>query len=373
MKEKGFLVLESGEIFPGVWHGGVDRVGEVVFNTAHSGYEETATDPSYFRQIMVCTAPQQGNYSVDSSVWESRKIWIEGFVCLEIQDSDRDADWKSLLIKNDIPVLTDLDTRKIALILRSKGTPVGALVKAATEEEARRKFAHLRGQFDRQDLDWVHAVSRTSVEDHLGDVPQGPRVAVLDYGVKQNSLREIQRRAKAYRIFPSRASAHEILDWSPDVVFLSNGPGDPAHVQKAVETVRELLGKKRIFGICMGHQILAMALGAKTFRLKFGHRGVNHPIEDRLQNCVYMTSQNHGYAVIPESIPSDVQVSHVNLNDLSVAGIYHPRTKAFSVQFHPESHPGPHEASELFDFILGKLDIKWDRSTIEQRGEGVRR
>lgn len=355
MKEKGFLVLESGETFPGIWHGGVDRVGEIVFNTAHSGYEETATDPSYFRQILVCTAPQQGNYGTDSTVWESRKIWIDGFVCLEIQNSARDSQWRDLLLKNNIPVLTGLDTRQIALTLRTKGTPLGALVKAQTESEAKQKFAQLRPDFVKQDLDWVYAVSRTQSEDHEGDLENGPKIAVLDYGVKENSLREIRRRSRAFRIFPSRASADEIMKWKPDGIFLSNGPGDPADVKEAVQTVRGLLGKKMIFGICMGHQILSLALGAKTYRLKFGHRGVNHPIEDRMLNCVYMTSQNHGYAVVEDSIPSGVQISHVNLNDRSVAGIFCPEQKAFSVQFHPESHPGPHEAVGLFDFFVRGL------------------
>jgi carbamoyl-phosphate synthase small subunit len=348
----GFLVLESGEIFPGSWHGGEDRFGEVVFNTGHSGYEETATDPSYLHQILICTAPQQGNYGIDDAAWESGKIWISGFVCLEMQNSPRDNSWRELLLKNKVPILTEVDTRRLVLHLREHGTPMGALVRAATREQALQKYNEMLPAFLKLDRDWVHAASRTQIEDRVGDNPKGPRIAVLDFGVKENTLRELKKRSSAIRIFPSRSTAAMILDWRPQGVMLSNGPGDPADVQSAVDTVRGLLDKVALFGICMGHQILALALGAKTYRLKFGHRGVNHPIDDRLLKTVYMTTQNHGYAVDPKSIPQGMQVSHVNLNDNTMAGLAFPERKCMSVQFHPESHPGPHEASRLFDFFV---------------------
>jgi carbamoyl-phosphate synthase small subunit len=356
VNQHGYLVLETGEVFPGLWHGGADRFGEVVFNTGHSGYEETATDPSYLHQILVCTAPQQGNYGSDGRDWESHRLWIEGFICLEMQVSIRDGQWQHRLLENHVPILSEVDTRKLVLQLRRGGTPLGALVQANSPGEAQMKFKKLALKFAEIDSDWVHEASRNQIEDRPGDQKLGPRVAVLDYGVKENTLRELKKRCSEVRIFPSRTSLEEIETWNPDGVVLSNGPGDPANVKVAVDTVRGLIGRKLIFGICMGHQILAQALGAKTYRMKFGHRGVNHPIEDRIFNRVYMTTQNHGYSVAEETLPKGIQVSHVNLNDQTVAGIFNPEKKFLSVQFHPESHPGPHEGEDLFDFFVRGLE-----------------
>ncbi|MBX3021512.1 MAG: glutamine-hydrolyzing carbamoyl-phosphate synthase small subunit [Bdellovibrionales bacterium] len=353
---KGFLVLESGETFSGLWQGEerVERAGEVVFNTSHSGYEEMATDPSYFGQILVLTAPQQGNYGEDDKWWESRRIWIEGFVCVELQNSWREKTWKQKLIKHGVPILTDIDTRTLVLKLRERGTMWGALVHESSPEKALERARQLIAEKQKGEKDWVHLTSRRQEETLKGDNPRGPRIAALDLGCKENSLRELKRRCSEIRIFPSRATPEQIRAYNPDGIFLSNGPGDPADVQQAPETVRALVGWKPIFGICMGHQILGRALGGETYKLKFGHRGSNHPIKDSLLNKIYMTSQNHGYAVKLESLPKTVQVTHVNLNDNTVAGIFDPTRKAMSVQFHPESHPGPHEASELFDFFIGQ-------------------
>jgi len=355
VKKSGFLVLESGETFSGFWHGGEHRAGEVVFNTSHSGYEEIATDPSYFSQIMVMTAPMQGNYGEDDNFRESGQIWIDGFVCLELQDSPRDSSWKNKLLKKGVPILTDLDTRKLVIRLRDKGTPWGALVAANNESEAKTLAQDLIRKKKVMDGDWVYQVSTKEKRVLQGVLPQGPKVAILDYGCKENTVRELKKRCREVAIFPSRATADEIRAYNPDGIMLSNGPGDPASVKQAVETVRELLGWRFIFGICMGHQILGLALGAKTYKLKFGHRGANHPIKDTVLNRIYMTSQNHGYAVDEKSLPKNVQVTHTNLNDFTVSGIYFPDKKCLSVQFHPESHPGPHEAEGLFDFFVKQL------------------
>ncbi len=352
--EKGYLVLESGEIFPGLWHSSAakERAGEVVFNTGHSGYEEMATDPSYYHQILVLTAPQQGNYGQDHSVWESRKIWIEGFVCVEMQNSSRESSWQKKLSEEQIPILTDVDTRSLVLRLRDAGTQWGALVRTADPNEAVARAKRLIDEKKSMDRDWVYQVSRREEETRPGKNPRGPRIAVLDLGCKENTIRELVARCSEVRVFPARTPAEKIRAYAPDGILLSNGPGDPVDVQVAADTVKSLLGWRFIFGICMGHQILGRALGGETYKLKFGHRGSNHPIKDKILNRIYMTSQNHGYAVAMESLPPSVQVSHVNLNDNTVAGIFDPSRKALSVQFHPESHPGPVDAVELFDFFV---------------------
>lgn len=354
---RGFLVLESGETYEGLFRGGVARAGEVVFNTSHSGYEEIATDPSYYGQIMVMTAPMQGNYSVSRSFWESKRMWIEGFISLEMQESERDSTWRRQLAEAGIPILSDLDTREIVMRLREGGTPWGAIVQAENETQARELAKPLIAKKKSEDLDWVHAVSRKEVEIRQGAKPGGPRIAIMDYGSKENILRELSARSSEIAVFPSRASAADVQKWNPDGIMLTNGPGNPADVKVAVETVRELVGKKPIFGICMGNQILALALGAKTYKLKFGHRGSNHPVRDDLLNSVYVTSQNHGYSVDASTLPADARVTHVNLNDGSVAGFECADRGCFSVQYHPESHPGPHEAARLFDYFVDRLKI----------------
>lgn len=354
-KKKGFLVLETGEVYEGAWRGGSARAGEVVFNTTHSGYEELATDPSYFSQIVVMTAPMQGNYGVERSSWESRQMWIDGFVSIEIQASNRDSSWTNQLNAAGIPMLSDLDTRKIVLRLRELGTPWGALVPADNPVEAFSKARELIAKKRQLENDWVHLVTRKEVEILKGAKMSGRRVAVLDFGCKDNTLRELQARCSEVAVFPSRASESSLREWAPDGILLSNGPGDPSLVKVSTETVRSLLGWKPIFGICMGNQILAQALGAKTYKLKFGHRGGNHPVRDLLLNEIYVTSQNHGYAVDEKSLPGDTRVTHMNLNDQTVEGIECAAKKCFSVQYHPESHPGPHDAVKLFDYFIDRL------------------
>ncbi|WP_413292873.1 glutamine-hydrolyzing carbamoyl-phosphate synthase small subunit [Bdellovibrio sp. HCB185ZH] len=352
---KGWLVLETGEVYQGAWQGGENRAGEVVFNTSHSGYEEIATDPSYFSQIVVMTAPMQGNYGIEDEAWESRQLWIEGFICLEIQDTERDQAWKKRLTENKIPMLTALDTRHLVMRLRKGGTPWGALVQAQDEAQAKSLAQTLIDKKKQLDKDWVYLASRQQPEVRRGDNMVGPRVAVLDFGSKENILRELQNRCSEIKIFNSRSSVQEIMDYNPDGIMLTNGPGDPADVKVAIGTVKELLGVKPIFGICMGHQILGLALGGKTYKLKFGHRGSNHPIQDTILNQIYMTSQNHGYAVDQATLPEDVKVTHTNLNDGTVAGFYSEKRKCLGIQYHPESCPGPHEASGLFSYFVERM------------------
>lgn len=315
--KKAFLVLESGDVFPGQamaeQNAFPEKAGEVVFNTTHSGYEEIATDPSYFSQIIVMTAPMQGNYGVDPKVWESDRIWIQGFVCVQMQNTARENSWSQLLIRHHVPILTEVDTRSLVIQLRSQGTPWGAIVVADNVEQAQKKAFALIQKQKSIEPDWVHLCSRSQIEDRKGAKPQGPRVAVLDFGAKENILRELEQRTSAVRIFPARASVKSIEDWKPDSLMLTNGPGDPALVKDAPETIKHFLGRIPVFGICMGHQVLSLALGAKTYRMKFGHRGANHPIKDELLGQIYMSSQNHGYAVIDETLPKDVVIDLLGL------------------------------------------------------------
>ncbi len=353
--KKGYVVLESGEMFAGEWLGGANKAGEVVFNTSHSGYEEIATDPSYFSQIMVMTAPQQGNYGSHKEDWESKNIFIQGFVSLEMQNTKRDSFWLDLLTKRTIPVIEGLDTRKLVLHLRESGTPWGAMVQASNKDEAWSLAKPLIEKQKQIEKDWTWIVSRKTAEFYKGMKANGPRVAILDYGVKENSIRELVKRCSDVAVFPGRTDVKTLLEWQPEGFLLSNGPGDPGEVQHAVQNIQSLLGQKTIFGICMGHQLLAQALGAKTYKLKFGHRGANHPVRDFLQNSVYMTSQNHGYAVDDKTLPTSVKATHINLYDKTNEGIECKEKRAFSVQFHPESCPGPRDAVSLFDYFLERL------------------
>lgn len=357
-----FLVLEDGTCYEGSslpqQKNFPERAGEVVFNTTHSGYEEIATDPSYFTQIVVMTAPMQGNYGVDGKVWESSRLWIQGFVCVQMQNTPREHSWPDRLVEHQVPVLTNVDTRKLVLKLREQGTPWGALVCAADQNEAQIKATKLIQETKKIDPDWVYLCSRKKTEDRVGQKTNGPRVAVLDFGAKENILRELEKRCSALRIFNSRTTYEEIMQWKPDSIMLTNGPGDPAAVKSAPEVIKRMVGQLPIFGICMGHQVLSLALGAQTYKLKFGHRGANHPIRDELLNKIYMSSQNHGYAVKNETLPATVKTTHTNLNDHTVAGFYSENLNVLGIQYHPESHPGPHEATELFDFFVEKMNFK---------------
>ncbi len=358
---KGYLVLDSGELFEGEIINGkiggpsIDRAGEVVFNTSNTGYEEIATDPSYYSQIIVMTAPQQGNYGISKNVWESGRIHIEGFVALDVQNTARENSWVEQLKRHSIPILTGLDTRALAMRLRQGGTPWGAIVAAENPEKALARANEVILAKRGVDLDWVFAVSCKESSLLAGQAAAGPRVAILDLGTKQNIVRLAQAYSKEVKVFNSRASVADINLFKPQALILTNGPGDPADVKVAVETVRSFIGKLPIFGICMGHQILCLALGAKTYKLKFGHRGSNHPIRDLVLDEIYVSSQNHGYAVDPKTLSSDIKITHTNLNDQSVAGIFSKEKSVLGIQYHPEACPGPHEAQGLFRHFFDEM------------------
>jgi len=351
--KKGYLILEDGTLFKGEHLNTCTGIGEVVFNTSHSGYEEMATDPSYFKQILVTTAPMQGNYGVDPKFWESEKINIAGFICLEMQNTKRDSSWLDLLTKNDVPVLEGLDTRALTIYLRERGSIWGGVFSESDIVAAQEKIAKEKQNFESKD--WTELVSVNSVATFDGADLQGPHLGLLDFGFKKNILRELLKRSSKVTVFPPSTKAEEIMAEKIEGLMLSNGPGDPALVVSPVKTISNLIGKIPIMGICMGHQLLAQALGLKTFKLKFGHRGANHPIKDVLKNYVYVSSQNHGYAVEKTKL-DDIEFTHFNLNDDTVAGLRSVDKKCFSVQFHPESHPGPNEATYLFDEFIDLVE-----------------
>jgi len=347
-----FLILETGQIFKGQGYCEIPTAGEVVFNTSHFGYEEIATDPSYFNQIVVMTSPHQGNYGINDEVWESSRLFISGFCCLEIQQSSRDSSWSQRLKKAQVPLMHSFDTRELTLLLRKQGTTWGAIVQGKMEQEAEQTARVLIEKKKKENKDWVFETTVKKNQELPGLDSKGPRTAVLDFGSKKNIIRLTQKYSSEVKIFSSRSDIKEILDYKPQAVILTNGPGDPSDVQVATSTIKNLIGVIPIFGICMGHQLLALALGAKTYKLRFGHRGANHPIQDNMLNKIYITSQNHGYAVDGKTLPSDVEQSHINLTDQTCAGINSIARKILSVQFHPESRPGPHDAEELFTYFF---------------------
>ena len=352
--KSGCLVLETGEIFKGFLLHESAQAGEVVFNTSHTGYEEIATDPSYYNQILVMTAPLQGNYGVDPELWQSDRFWIKGFVCLQMQNSSRDRKWLEQLRFHKVSVLSGVDTRPLTLCLREKGTVWGAVVPFS--KDSFHQAVSLIEKEKSKPKDWTQSVCVQFPREFKGQRKKGPKIALIDFGFKRNILKEILKRSSRVCIFPAQSSVEEIQSWGPSGLVLSNGPGDPRDVILGTRLTQSFIQKgKPLFGICMGHQVLAQALGGKTYKLKFGHRGSNHPIKDRLLNKIYMSSQNHGYSVREDSLNKDVQISHINLNDHTVEGIYSKQLRCMGIQFHPENHPGPRESLKLFDFFIDEL------------------
>lgn len=378
------LLLEDGSVFYGYSFGAEPEnyqdgiLGEVIFNTAMSGYQEVLTDPSYTGQIVVMTYPMIGNYGVNKEDWESNSVAVSGFVVHEYVDDHSNfranSSLAAYLKEHNIPGLCGIDTRSLTRHIRSKGAMNAMMLSPAPSESTLKEMtAKLKKvpPFGLTDL-----VAKVSTKDNyewdekfsefqgqwqstpLTEAADKPLVAVLDLGVKQNILRNFRSRGCRLKVFPVTASAEEILAAKPNGVFISNGPGDPSRVEHAADTVKELLGKVPIFGICMGHQILAEAIGARTFKMKFGHHGANQPVLDKRSGRVMITSQNHGYAVDPDSLPEGAEVTQTHLNDNTVAGMALPKYQAFSVQYHPEANPGPRDAEIHFEEFLSLVKGK---------------
>jgi len=375
------LALEDGRCFLGQPFGApVDALGEMVFNTSMTGYQEVLTDPSYRGQIVAMTCPQIGNYGVNTLDAESAAPHVRGFVIEEL--SDIASNWRSEATLNDyflrwnIPGIQGVDTRALTRHLRERGAMRACITAtAASQDEAVRLAQSGEGMVgmdfvrevtasrpyqwdpdDKQSRIWtiVKGENGEGVEiDPNGEVfrklpPIAHRIVAFDFGIKHNILRHLRQEGFGVTVVPASTPAEQVLAMNPDGVFLANGPGDPAALHYAHDTVRGLLGRVPIFGICLGHQMLAYAYGGKTFKLKFGHHGGNQPVKDLSTGRVTITAQNHGFAVDPDSLPSNVEVTHINLNDGTVEGMRHCEAPVFSVQYHPEAAPGPHDATYFF-------------------------
>ena len=363
--DQAVLVLEDGTIFEGTSFGAPQqRTGEVVFNTAITGYQEIFTDPSYCGQIVVLTNPQIGNYGANQADSEASTPYIEGLVVREISPvaSNWRADDKAehFLAQYGIPVIADVDTRKLVRLLRDRGALRGVIATGDQDldrlVETARKSPTMAGQnlvsrvSTSSSYAWTQSVEPVSQSD-IVDAPGDPRfhVVAYDYGIKRNILRHLVQIGSRVTVVPAGTNAEEVLTLNPDGVFLSNGPGDPEPLEQQSAQVRKLIGKVPVFGICLGHQILGLAFGGKTYKLKFGHHGANHPVLNRQTGKVEITSQNHGFCVDPGSLrDSEVEITHMNLNDNTVEGMRHRTEPVFCVQYHPEAAPGPHDSHYLF-------------------------
>ncbi len=377
---QAILALEDGRIFRGKGYGApAETSGEVVFNTALTGYQEIFTDPSYAGQIVVLTNPQIGNYGTTPSDDESTKPFIEGLVVREF--SPVSSNWRSTQVtdeyleKYNVPVIADVDTRAIVRHLRSNGVMRGVISTKTEDIDALVAKARSIRKMDGTDLasvvttksiyEWSQKTEKNETGDKLLpaalDGGKELHVVAYDFGIKQNILRMLARENCRITVVPAHTPASEVLKMNPDGVFFSNGPGDPEPLEYAQKNVQELAGKTPMFGICLGHQIFGLALGGKTYKLKFGHHGANHPIKNLETGKVEITSQNHNYAVDPATLDeSKIEVTHVNLNDQTVAGLKHKDLPMFSVQYHPEASPGPHDSHYLFkDFR--KLMEEWKK------------
>ncbi|HWR43743.1 glutamine-hydrolyzing carbamoyl-phosphate synthase small subunit [Sporomusa sp.] len=353
----GKLILEDGSVFQGMLASGTKTVGEVVFNTGMTGYQEVLTDPSYCGQIVTMTYPLIGNYGVADLFEQARQSFVRGFVISEL--CGKPSSWQaedslvSYLKARNIPCIYGVDTRAITRRIRSHGTMKGVIVPAdAQASEIAELFAM---------SPFIEVVKEVTTKEIYRIPGNGPHIAVMDFGIKRNILNSMAKAGCNLTVLPAYTPAEEILALNPDGIFLSNGPGDPKDAP--VATVRELIGKKPIFGICLGHQLLALALGGDTYKLKFGHRGSNHPVKDLATGRVYITSQNHGYAIDEASLAKlDVTVTHRAVNDGTVEGMRHNSLPVFSVQYHPEAAPGPDDSTYLFEEFMRLLNKEMNKA-----------
>lgn len=363
--KKAFLALEDGSIFPGYSVGALrNTVGEVVFNTGMTGYQEILSDPSYSGQFVTMTYPEIGNTGVNPDDMESRKLFLNGLVIHELNESSNWRAKESLrdcLARLNVPAIAGVHTRALTSLLRDKGTLKAymAVDESVSEAEAvarARSWCGLDGQdyVAKVTCDKSYGCDSSEILSRSWGIanelpPVDLNVVAYDFGIKWNILLKLRGSGMNVTVVPAATSAAEVLSMKPDGVFLSNGPADPAAVTYAIDTARSLIGKVPMMGICLGHQILGLAMGARTCRLKFGHHGCNHPVKDLVTGKVEITSQNHNFAVDVSSFGSSiVEITHLNLNDNTVEGIRHKREPVFSVQYHPEAAPGPHDSSYLF-------------------------
>lgn len=373
-RRQALLVLEDGTVYRGkVFAGEGEVMGEVVFNTAMTGYQEVLTDPSYKGQIVAMTYPLIGNTGINFEDMESAGIHLEGFICREYIDIP--SNWRSrqslkIFLETHGKLGVDgIDTRALTRRTRITGAMRGIL--STETSDINLLIARVRDYPGLVGRDLVKSVTCQNLyrwqdgapremrfESALGSRAAGQRVVVLDCGVKYNILRHLERRGCEIVVVPATATGDEILALQPDGVLLSNGPGDPAALSYIVASVRTILGKVPIFGICLGHQILGQVVGGRTAKLKFGHHGINQPVRSRCSGRVEITSQNHGFIVLPESLPGDMETIHENLNDRTFEGIRYPSLNAFSVQYHPEAAPGPHDADHLFNEFISLMETK---------------
>lgn len=344
---KAKLILENGMVFEGNPFGYLkENVGEVVFTTGMTGYQEVLTDPSYYGQIVTMTYPLIGNYGVNLEDVESSKPQVKGFIVREkcnMPNNFRcELTLDDYLKQNKIIGLEGIDTRALTKVLRNNGTMKGIIVLDDSNlDDVNEKLKSFSNK------EAVHIVTTKEKYEIPGE---GKHVAIIDYGIKQNIIRCFRKRGCKLTVFPSNASAEEILNVNPDLVFVSNGPGDPQDLEYEIQTIKNIIGKKPIVGICLGHQLLALSLGGNTTKLKFGHRGGNHPVKDLETGKVHITSQNHGYVV--DSMPEDVEATHININDGTIEGLKHKTMPIYSVQFHPEASAGPKDSEYIFDRFL---------------------
>lgn len=349
---QGKLLLEDGAVFTGRLLGDGNAVGEVVFNTGMTGYQEILTDPSYCRQIVVLTYPLVGNCGISPQFMQSRKPFLHGLVIGELCETP--SNWQAeeslgaFLLREKIPCLYDVDTRAVARHIRSAGAMKGILVAEDTSaEETKRLLTRPLA------ADVVAEVTTPEVYTLEND---GPRVVVWDFGIKKNILRSLHQRGCDLTVVPAFTAAEEIMALRPDGIFLSNGPGNPKDSPEIVANIKKLLGEKPMFGICLGHQLLALAMGADTYKLKFGHHGSNQPVKNLLTDRVQITSQHHGYTVDESSLDRlPLTVTHRSMNDGTVEGLRHEELPIFTVQFHPEAAPGADDNAYLFNHFVGLL------------------